>query len=105
MCIYSVPKLTCHLTLLFQEGLPLKIKGAHFLNPPPLFFPSYHVGIRFLKDKIRKRVQLHNSYESLHKSINKDILPTYYGGSLSEEEATETHVLENILKMDVPYEG
>ncbi len=61
--------------------------------------------MRFLKEKIRKRVQLHYSFESLHKSLSKDLLPESLGGDLSEEDAAERHVVDNLLENDIPFES
>jgi len=83
----------------------MRIVSIHVLHPPKIFWPFYHIGKRFVKQKILERVHFHADYESLHKFFNKERLPDFLGGDLSEEEATETHVFKQILKEDIPYEG
>jgi len=87
-----------------QEGLPLKVKQVHLVNPPPLFWTLHKIGMRFVKDKIRKRVHLHYSWDSLHKFLPKKILPKSLGGERDEEEIRDTELNERILRRNAPYE-
>ncbi len=61
--------------------------------------------MKLLKEKIRKRVHLHYSHESLHKCLGRDIMPESLGGHLPESEYIDIKVIEDLLNNDIPYEG
>jgi len=58
-----------------------------------------------VKQKYIDKVHFHENLESLHKHFDKRFLPESLGGDLTEEEAAETDIVENVLKNDIPYEG
>ena len=91
--------------MFFQVGIPVRIAGVHVLNPPKLFWPIYQIATRFLKEKIRKRFQLHYGLESLHKCFSIDMLPVSLGGNLAENEAAEWDTMKDLLEKDIPYES
>jgi len=78
----------------------------HYVNMPKLFVPLHKIGLRFVKEKLRKRVHLHYNYQSLHEVFSPDILPECLGGGLPDViAAVDSDVVEQILERNIPYEG
>ncbi|XP_050439085.1 clavesin-2-like [Adelges cooleyi] len=75
-----------------QENFPLRFQGFHFINEPLYIYTVYSIIKPFLKEKIRCRVHFHgNNLSSLHKYINRNILPDYYGGAICFDPASWIH--------------
>lgn len=64
-----------------QEAYPVKLKEVHVINVSPLVDTIVNFVKPFLKEKIRERIHLHSSMDSLYKFVPKDMLPVEYGGS------------------------
>nr|XP_034828422.1 alpha-tocopherol transfer protein-like [Maniola hyperantus] len=65
-----------------QDAMPIRIKSVHFLNTPRFFETFFNVIKRFLNEKIKNRIMIHNkNIETLHEHVAKEILPPEYGGS------------------------
>lgn len=62
------------------EAFPCRTKGIHFVNPPTGFEALFKVFHGFLSKKIQERIQVHDSFEALHKVVPKKYLPEEYGG-------------------------
>ncbi|XP_033104263.1 alpha-tocopherol transfer protein-like [Anneissia japonica] len=68
-------------TAIFQNCVPVRLQGIHFVNEPLVFSGVYHILKPFMQDKIRKRVQVHGrTYSSLHQYLPADALPSDYEG-------------------------
>ncbi|XP_050098596.1 uncharacterized protein LOC126579235 [Anopheles aquasalis] len=63
------------------EAFPIRTRGIHFINPSSGFDALYKLFHGFLSKKIQERIQVHESFEALHKVIPKKYLPEEYGGS------------------------
>lgn len=50
------------------------------INVSPLVDTIVNFVKPFLKEKIRERIHLHSSMDSLYKFVPKDMLPVEYGG-------------------------
>jgi hypothetical protein len=61
--------------------------------------------MKILPEKIRKRIQIHTSLESLHNHIGKSILPKYLGGLLEDEEALDREMVNELVQTDKIYDG
>lgn len=92
----------------FKESFPLRFQGFHFINEPLYLYTVYSIIKPFLKEKLRCRVSFsliviffgvtlniflkvhfHGSnFNSLHKYIAPNILPTYFGGNLEFDPLT-----------------
>lgn len=59
----------------------MKLKEVHVVNVSPLVDTIVQFVKPFIKEKIRNRIHLHSSFDSLHQMIPKDILPEEYGGT------------------------
>lgn len=65
----------------------------HYINPPPAAEILMTLMKQVLKSKVMARVNVHCDLESLHKHVDKDLLPRDYGGlekSLEELSSTVT---------------
>ncbi|MCL4140573.1 UNVERIFIED_CONTAM: hypothetical protein GTU68_002396, partial [Idotea baltica] len=79
--LQMTPSLVKKAMTIWQDGYPMRPKGLHYINTPPSFETVFSIFRSFMKEKMRKRVQIHgNSLESLHKHISKEVLPIEYGG-------------------------
>ncbi|XP_055382855.1 alpha-tocopherol transfer protein-like [Condylostylus longicornis] len=63
-----------------QEAYPVKLKEVHVINVSPLVDTILNFVKPFLKEKIRNRIHLHTTMESLYKMVPRKLLPTEYGG-------------------------
>jgi len=88
-----------------QEGVPTRVSGIHIINAPMVYWPIHQIIMRILPDKIRKRLKLHTSLESLHSLIDKNCLPESLGGNLDIEDAMDSELLTKLFNNDIPYEG
>ncbi|KAJ6645817.1 Alpha-tocopherol transfer protein-like [Pseudolycoriella hygida] len=75
------PSIIKKMTHSIQEAYPVRQKGIHFVNPSSIFDAVFKIFYNFMSSKIKKRIFVHDSFESLYKHINKEILPTEYGGN------------------------
>lgn len=75
------PSLAKKFLVCVQEAYPVKLKEVHVVNVSPLVDTIVQFVKPFIKEKIRNRIHLHSSFESLHQMIPKDILPEEYGGT------------------------
>lgn len=56
----------------------------HFLNMPSLMEGIFAMMRNFAKEKMRKRLQVHekkDNYKKLQAEVGKDVLPAEYGGT------------------------
>ncbi|XP_063905686.1 alpha-tocopherol transfer protein-like [Zophobas morio] len=68
------------------EGLPVRVKEFHVINASPLVGLVVKWASRFVKDKVIRRVQIHDSLESLHECLPKKFLPEEIGGTAGKLE-------------------
>jgi hypothetical protein len=71
---------------------------------PSIFRPIYWLALKFLPEKIQKRIHIHTSPESLHEHIDRNTLPIQLGGTLEWDEAIDKDVVGRILQENKPYE-
>nr|ATY51959.1 CRAL-TRIO domain-containing protein [Bicyclus anynana] len=65
-----------------QDAMPIRIKSIHFLNTPMFFETFFNISKRFLNEKTKNRLWMHNrNIDALHEHVSKEILPKEYGGS------------------------
>ncbi|XP_072175968.1 alpha-tocopherol transfer protein-like [Diadema setosum] len=78
------PSVARKLTSIFQNCVPVRLQGVHFVNEPLLFDGAFTILKPFMQEKIRKRVRLHGqNLEGLHEFIPPSILPDTFGGDLT----------------------
>ncbi|GAB6024745.1 hypothetical protein CHUAL_009875 [Chamberlinius hualienensis] len=64
----------------FQDCLPIRSKGMHYVNLPSFFETFFNVMKMFMKEKLIRRLYVHGNLESLQQQVPIDILPKEYGG-------------------------
>ena len=58
---------------------------------PPLMFQMVFGLIKpFLSDYVKNNIHFHNSFESLHEKVSKDILPEELGGTAGKFDNSKT---------------
>lgn len=72
--------LTNKINARFQEAMGMRIKKLHFISGSKFFDTVISVMKQGLSKKIAGRIVVHDSVESIHEFISKDILPKEYGG-------------------------
>lgn len=65
------------------EPFPVRIKAIHLVNPPRGIATVYNLFMSLCHEKLRNRVYVHDSFEDLHKVVDKRHLPVEYGGTNS----------------------
>lgn len=63
-----------------QEAYPVKLKQVHVVNVSPFVDTIVNFVKPFLNEKIRNRIFMHSTMETLYEYIPREILPTEYGG-------------------------
>ena len=82
MMKYLGPSVSKKFLSLVQEALPVRIKSLNMVNEPTIFNVIYAIIRPFLKEKMRKRLQvIGTKYETLHLIVSPEILPERYLGS------------------------
>lgn len=56
--IQMQPALMKKMTMLFQDGNPVRQKGVHYINTPPSFEQIFNLFKSFMNEKMRSRVRL-----------------------------------------------
>eukprot|EP00899_Mesostigma_viride_P008292 jgi/Mesvir1/17464/Mv08735-RA.1 len=78
--------------ILYQDGLPLRLKAIYLLRPPLLVHAVIAACKVFLKQKLRERLCLVRSLEALHAFVPPESLPTCIGGTYNEYDTLEAWV-------------
>lgn len=92
--------------MLAQDHFPMWFRGIHLMNCPRLSYVMYQMVKPMLNQRIRDAIVFHNSNESLHKYVDKEILPQELGGDtgkISNEESSKAvlempHLFRDISK-------
>lgn len=74
---------------LLQEAFPARFKGVHLFHQPWYISMVLSVIRPFMKQKLRDRIHSHGSdFDSLHRYVEVQFLPTELGGSLDNHNST-----------------
>ncbi|XP_022083427.1 alpha-tocopherol transfer protein-like isoform X2 [Acanthaster planci] len=77
------PNLARKVTSIFQNCVPVRLTGIHFVNEPVVFDAAFTILKAFMADKMKQRVKVHGrDFGSLHQHFPASILPSDWGGSL-----------------------
>lgn len=80
----ATPKCAWQVSNCIQEKIPLRVKAIHIVNQPFYFNALFAIFKPFLKQKLRRRINLHGTnMKSLHKHIAPESLPQEWGGTMS----------------------
>ncbi|XP_068204368.1 retinol-binding protein pinta-like isoform X4 [Palaemon carinicauda] len=84
-------------SVLTQEGYPMRPKGLNYINTPAAFDTVFNIFKSFMKEKMKKRVHIHGSdLESLYKQVPKECLPVEYGGTNGTIEEIKDYWLKRV---------
>ncbi|KAJ8020362.1 Alpha-tocopherol transfer protein-like [Holothuria leucospilota] len=84
------PSAAKKVTSIFQNCIPVRISGIHFVNEPVVFDGAFTIMKPFMNDKMRNRVKMHGTnYASLHKHVSPKILPREWGGTMGTYDNTQ----------------
>lgn len=91
---------------IFQESIPLRVKGLYIVNQPYIFNMVFQLFKPFLQEKLRSRIIfIGNDRDLLHKYVTPKCLPDCYGGTLSLPRVTGAQWLELLLMCDQEFSG
>ena len=74
------PSLMKKFLVCVQEAYPVKLKEVHVINVSPIVDTIINFVKPFLKEKIRNRIFVHSTLESLYEYVPREMLPAEYGG-------------------------
>ncbi|XP_066592371.1 alpha-tocopherol transfer protein-like [Prorops nasuta] len=63
-----------------QEGMPVRLKGMHFMNTAPVMDIILNMMKPFMKKELMDMFRMHSTMESLSEFIPLDVLPNEFGG-------------------------
>ncbi|XP_050428173.1 alpha-tocopherol transfer protein-like [Adelges cooleyi] len=92
------PTLTKNLLRCTIDAFPLRVKAIHYVNPPKFMSRLINFFKMFLPNKIKDRLFVHDTYDSLYEHVSKDVLPEKYGGSAGKIEEMEDKLIEHLLQ-------
>ncbi|XP_012282781.1 alpha-tocopherol transfer protein-like isoform X1 [Orussus abietinus] len=81
-----------------QDGLPVRLKGMHFMNTSPVMDVILGMMKPFMKKELMDMLHMHSTTESLTKYIPLEALPNEQGGKagpLAELNAAQVKILED----------
>lgn len=81
-----------------QDGFPTKISGVHFVNYPTIFWSTFYLAQKFMKEKLRKRIHFHSTMETLHEFYDVNILPKTLDGELEQDQLMDKEILDKVLR-------
>ncbi|KAK8375019.1 hypothetical protein O3P69_017775 [Scylla paramamosain] len=91
------PTLARKVTVLWQDGYPMRPKGLNYINTPAAFDTVFNIFRSFMKEKMKKRVHIHGSdMESLYKQVPREMLPVEYGGTNGTVEEIKNYWLQRL---------
>ncbi|XP_021959782.1 alpha-tocopherol transfer protein-like isoform X1 [Folsomia candida] len=101
----SFPYLMQTVDLAFK-CLPASPKALHFVNENALIHTFLPLFRKVISNKIGGRVHLHSTrLESLHEHVPPNILPKSLGGTLTDAEAYDSHLIAGAKANDAFYDG
>ncbi|CAG5047386.1 unnamed protein product [Parnassius apollo] len=86
--VLDFAKLRQFITLL-TDGYGVRIKAFHIITPSKTVEAFVAILKQVLSAKVGQRIQIHKDLESLHKVVQKDVLPVELGGN--ERSIVELH--------------
>ncbi|KAL0129299.1 hypothetical protein PUN28_004181 [Cardiocondyla obscurior] len=70
-----------------QEGLPVRLKGLHFMNASPVVDAILNMMRPFMKKKLMDMFHMHTTSDTLAKFIPIEVLPNEAGGQAGPVQA------------------
>lgn len=63
------------------EPFPVRVKAIHLVHPPKGIDTAFKLLMSVCHEKLRSRVFMHESFDEMHKVVDKKHLPKEYGGT------------------------
>lgn len=82
-----------------MESYPVRTRSLHIVNAPRGFDTIMKIFLSLVSEKIRGRVFMHTSFESLHKILPKTVLPKEYGGDAGTIEDIAGKITQRFLSI------
>jgi len=80
-----------------QTAVPFKIVANHFVNCSPILTKMMTLMKPFINRELYEAMHFHtDGYQSLHKMVSKEFLPTEYGGTAGLIDAINRNWMKNI---------
>ncbi|XP_037032032.1 alpha-tocopherol transfer protein-like [Bradysia coprophila] len=67
--------------MIWQESSPIRQKGVHYINAPKIFEKLFALVKSLLNEKMRNRIFMHPSLDSLYSMVPREMMPIEYGGT------------------------
>nr|XP_012153875.1 PREDICTED: alpha-tocopherol transfer protein-like [Megachile rotundata]XP_012153876.1 PREDICTED: alpha-tocopherol transfer protein-like [Megachile rotundata]XP_012153877.1 PREDICTED: alpha-tocopherol transfer protein-like [Megachile rotundata]XP_012153878.1 PREDICTED: alpha-tocopherol transfer protein-like [Megachile rotundata] len=68
------------LVMYVQEAIPVRLKGIHFINTPPVMDVILNMAKPFMKKELWNMIHMHSSLKTLEEHVSLDALPKEMGG-------------------------
>lgn len=95
--LQMTPALAKKAMIVYQDGYPMRPKALHYINTPAAFDTVFNIFKGFMKEKMKKRINIHGSdLSSLHKHIPPSMLPKEYGGTNGTIDDITRHWLKKV---------
>jgi hypothetical protein len=91
------------LSSVYIDSLPIRYRAIHVVNHSVVVDVMLPMIKMFMSRKLRQRITMHSSLESLHEAVPKEILPESLGGPLSDEEAFDSKFEQRIVDSEEHY--
>ncbi|CRK86620.1 CLUMA_CG000457, isoform A [Clunio marinus] len=107
--IQMQPAFIKKMTMMWQDGLPIRQKGVHYINTPKSFEQVFNIIKSFMNEKMRSRVYVHSSLDSLYKVVPRRLMPSEYEGeagslqSLVEKWEKKLHSYRDYFVEDIKF--
>ncbi|XP_077990730.1 alpha-tocopherol transfer protein-like [Glandiceps talaboti] len=90
---------------IFMNAMPLRMKAIHYIRQPDIFETIFNIIRPMIPDKIYKRIHFHGKdYGTLHDHVSSNILPTDFGGKLTDKEYNYMDWFNKLLQCDAEFE-
>ncbi|KAG4070474.1 hypothetical protein HA402_005706 [Bradysia odoriphaga] len=67
--------------MIWQESSPIRQKGVHYINAPKIFEQMFALVKSLLNEKMRNRLFMHSSLDSLYSMVPREMMPIEYEGT------------------------
>ncbi|XP_077982121.1 alpha-tocopherol transfer protein-like [Glandiceps talaboti] len=89
----------------FVNGMPIRMKAIHYIRQPEIFETVFSMIRHFIPKKIYKRIHFHGSdYGTLHKHVPSSMLPTDFGGPLTDKDYDFDDWYKKLMQCDAEFE-
>lgn len=82
-----------------EDAMPIRLKQIHIINAPPFIDKLFSIMKPFLKQEVTNMIHFHvPKSETLYKYLNKEDLPSDYGGTRPSMEEMNKKVVDIVME-------